>query len=91
MYAILNTKTKELATLSFSSNGDAEFCNDTTCAIGFGDNAIFIAKEYEIAKAVLTENTGWYNSDMQTPTWGRDFERELSNLKVVRLKVEEIV
>ena len=92
MYAILNTKTQKLATISFSSNGDAEFCNDTTCTIGFDDeDSIFVVESRRNAESVFVENVGWYNSSPKTPTWGHSFERELSYLKVVKLKIEETV
>jgi hypothetical protein len=88
MFAILNTKTNKLATLSFSSNGDAEFCNDTTCTVDFNDSVFFIAEKREIAEKVLTNNEDWYNSSALSPKWGYDFQKNLSNLKVVELQIK---
>lgn len=89
MFAILNTKTNKLATLSFTPNGDADFCNDTTCTIDFGDSAFFIAETREAAEKVLTNNTGWYNSSASSPEWGYEFEKALPYLKVVELQIKE--
>lgn len=88
MFAILNTKTNKLATLSFRSNGDAEFCNDTTCTIDFDDDAFFIAEAREAAEKVLTNNEDWYNSSALSPKWGHEFEKNLSSLKVVELQIK---
>jgi hypothetical protein len=89
MFAILNTKTLKLATLSFSSNGDAEFCNDTTCTIDFNDEAYFIAKTREDAEKVLTNNEHWFSSSASRPEWGYNFKKSLPNLKVVELQIKE--
>ena len=90
MFAILNTKTNQLATLSFSSNGDdAEFCNNTTCTIDFYYGAFFIAKTREEAENVLTNNEDWFNSSASSPKWGYDFRKNLPNLKVVELQIKE--
>lgn len=89
MFAILNTKTNKLATLSFSSNGDAEFCNDTTCTINFDNDIFFIAKKWGDAHSVLSNNEDWYNSSALSPIWGHDFKKDLFSLKVVELQIKE--
>lgn len=88
MFAILNTKTNKLATLSFRSNGDAEFCSDTTCTIDFDNSAFFIVETREAAESVLTNNEDWYNSSAHSPKWGYEFQKSLPNLKVVELQIK---
>lgn len=89
MFAILNTKTNKLATLSFSSNGDAEFCGDTSCIIDFDDSAFFIVKTREEAEKVLTYNENWYISSANSPKWGYEFKKALASLKVVELQIKD--
>jgi len=84
-YALRHKESGKLLTYNVSSNGDAEFCGDTTVELDhYQDEPIwYIDKAYN-AEYVRQYSTEWYNSGMSCPKHSYD-SKELEVVKVTKI------
>lgn len=75
LYVITHRETRKPAMVSISSNGDAEFCNDSRAEISAWGSIVAAYTDKETAEKILSraENVGWYNSSHECPEWSDSF------------------
>lgn len=80
LYAIRHVPSGEILTTSIRSNGDADFCNDTTVELKrtfgseFDQPHLFTKRDYAVR--ALSEYVDWYNSDMVHPMMNKNLRCE---------------
>ena len=81
---------RRLVGLEFQSTGDSTCCASQECALTFAEGApLFRADSARSAQRALVVDTPWFNSNAQTPSWGR---MSTAGLEVVQImEVLEIV
>lgn len=67
LFAIKHIKENALLGFSCTSNGDAEFCGDSSWSLGLYNDNVWTASSREIAEYAMATDTPWYNSTYERP------------------------
>jgi len=70
-FGLRNIKTEELARLWIFSNEGKTFCGNYTYELSLRPEDNIYITSFENAIATMVEDTPWFNSNENRPTWGR--------------------
>lgn len=86
-FALRHRHSGRLLTLQFSSNTGLSECNERTVVLGDdGGDQRFETKSVSQLQRVLMANERWYNSDEDSPCWGRLSPDAMEPVRVRRIE-----
>jgi hypothetical protein len=89
-YAIVNKKTGEMLTYYTSSNSGGDCCVDVQYVLWESKyDPVWYHDNEQGALYVLSNDTKWYNADIDTPSHGKDISPETH--KVVKVTITHLI
>lgn len=84
-YGLYHIEKKKMLTYHLSSNGDADFCNDSTVELGLFYDDVWLVTNPKQAEWTRVFDQHWYNSSLEDPVCNIDSHL----LKVVKVTIQK--
>jgi hypothetical protein len=75
-FGLRNKKTKKPLGFNCRSNGDAESCGDVEFSLCVYGEGVWLVDKRDYAEKVLKQDTPWYNTGHDSPSWPDNFQPE---------------